>query len=142
MILIVLAIILQSSESLEALLRPVRSQDLALINEQANIRQALLQKLNRFARKNSQKLIMFKGNDIHRDYLPITDVKYQNSPVLNDRYHTTNMPTSDQTTSITTELINPIKISSKIPQKSSEILDEWKQIRERRLRFYKVRCKS
>ncbi|KAL3984871.1 Ground-like domain family protein [Acanthocheilonema viteae] len=136
---IVLAVILPPSKSLESLIRPFRSQDLALVKheygKQSGIRQVLLERLNKFSDGNSQKLVLFKPNNIYENYSPITDdEKHQNELILSNQYHTTKIHPNYPTTSMTSEVINPMEMNSKMPQ----ILDEWKQIRERRLRFYKA----
>ncbi|CAG9534768.1 unnamed protein product [Cercopithifilaria johnstoni] len=139
-IFIVVVVILPSSKSLEPLLRQFRSKDLALIKdeyeEQSGIRQALLERLNNFSEENSQKLVLFKlNNNVLQDYPLKPDEKHQNDE---EQYRITKNQPSYHTTLVTPELINPIETNLNIRQKNAEILDEWKKIRERRLRFYKA----
>uniref|UniRef100_A0A0R3RGQ5 Ground-like domain-containing protein n=1 Tax=Elaeophora elaphi TaxID=1147741 RepID=A0A0R3RGQ5_9BILA len=136
--LIVFVIIFPPSKSLAPFLRPLGSQDLTFLKdedgEQSGIRHTLLEKLNKFSSGNSQELVMFRPNNMYHDYSPIIDEKHQNEPIFEDQYHTT----KGQTTSMTSEVANMLEMNSKIPQKSTDILNEWKQIREKRLRFYKA----
>lgn len=146
--LIILLAIFQPSKSLEPFLGSFRSQNhlSSLVDDeykkQSSIRQVLLEKLNKFSGKNSQKLVMFRPNTRYHDYSPINfNEKHEQNDysIIDNQYHATKILPTYQATLTTTESINPTEMHSKISQNSAEKLDEWKQIRERRLRFYKVR---
>lgn len=138
--LTVVVVILPPSKSLDALPRPFRSQDLALLRdeyrEQSNIKQSLLERLNKFSRGNSQKLVILRPNNRYQDFSPIANEKHQRGLIFGDQYYISNIEPNYRTTSITSEVSNPTAMNPKISQKSGE--DEWKQIRQRRLRYYKV----
>ncbi|EFO27118.1 hypothetical protein LOAG_01367 [Loa loa] len=140
--LTVLVVIFPPSKSLEPLPRPTRSQDLGLLKDkyevQSGIRQSLLEELNKFPGENSEKLVMLRPNNIYQDYSQITDEKHQRELILGDQYHVSEIQPNNQTTLIISKTSNRTEMNAKISQKSAEILDEWKQIRERRLRFYKA----
>ncbi|KAM3717533.1 Uridylate kinase [Dirofilaria immitis] len=133
-------IIFPLSKSLETLPWSSESQKLPLFNdeyeEKSNMRQSLLEKLNEFSRKNLQKLVMFKPNNVHQEYLPTAGEKYQEGLIPENQYHISKIQPNYRTTPIISE-VDKTESSLKIPRQS-DISDEWKKIRERRLRFYKA----
>uniref|UniRef100_A0AAF5PUL8 Ground-like domain-containing protein n=1 Tax=Wuchereria bancrofti TaxID=6293 RepID=A0AAF5PUL8_WUCBA len=105
---------------------------------QSGIRQSLLEKLNKFSGENSQKLVLFKSNNTSQDDLQIADKNYQRGLISDNQYQTSQIQPNYQTTSIVSEVGNPIEPNLIISQKHAENLENWKKIRERRLRLYKA----
>ncbi|EJW76190.1 hypothetical protein WUBG_12900 [Wuchereria bancrofti] len=140
--LIVFSIILPPSKSLESLSELSKLQELELLKDQyrmqSGIRQSLLEKLNKFSGENSQKLVLFKSNNTSQDDFQIADKNYQRGLISDNQYQTSQIQPNYQTTSIVSEVGNPIEPNLIISQKHAENLENWKKIRERRLRLYKA----
>ncbi|MCP9262678.1 hypothetical protein DINM_006037 [Dirofilaria immitis] len=106
-------IIFPLSKSLETLPWSSESQKLPLFNdeyeEKSNMRQSLLEKLNEFSRKNLQKLVMFKPNNVHQEYLPTAGEKYQEGLIPENQYHISKIQPNYRTTPIISEAFRKIQ---------------------------------
>ncbi|KAK6108050.1 Ground-like domain family protein [Brugia pahangi] len=74
-------------------------------------------------------------NNTSQDDLQIADKKYQSGLISDNQYQIPQIQPNYQTASIVTEISNPNLI---ISQKHAKNLENWKKIRERRLRLYKA----
>uniref|UniRef100_A0A915PIN0 Ground-like domain-containing protein n=1 Tax=Setaria digitata TaxID=48799 RepID=A0A915PIN0_9BILA len=138
----ILVAILSSSDTVETILEASKSPELALSMMDENtgkpdIKQSLLENLNEFSQENSQKLVVLRPNSRYHEYSPVnnlayqTDEKQQEGRISRDQYETLKIQSEPSHKQV------PIlaEVSSTVNE-NEKILDNWKNTREKRLRFY------